>query len=338
MKIEKLNIENEKFNINLKFYFMLKHIVKTHLTDKQSFQLLEIIILNNGTNTENLISQLSIHAETFKSQVKKEALFSVIEAIETIVDVKLLSFTLKLCLIKDLLLQEAKIKEVASKNKLIKLDPLSITYDKISVYSPYTTRVNGALLSLLFFSKIEEKDLNFMSQDTCDFINELSKEAIELKAKGVEPNQIFMLMFSESINQSITSDSGSNYEDRILSILKKMGIPEQSITKTHDKNDASTEFDFFFEVDNKAYGIGAKRTLRERYKQFIKTALMSKIDVMICITLGLDLNKDKAETIRKHGVYLFVADEIYSSRLFLQKINGVYPVTQLTLDTLKNLK
>ena len=65
---------------------------------------------------------------------------------------------------------------------------------------------------------------------------------------------------------------------------------------------------------------------------------MSKIDVMICITLGLDLNKDKAETIRKHGVYLFVADEIYDSRKFLQNIDGVYPVKDLNLKTLKTIK
>jgi hypothetical protein len=85
-------------------------------------------------------------------------------------------------------------------------------------------------------------------------------------------------MFSESINQSIISDSGSNYEDRILTVLTSIGINENDISKTHDKNDSSTEFDFFFELQNKTYGIGAKRTLRERYKQFIKTAQMSNID------------------------------------------------------------
>ena len=98
---------------------------------------------------------------------------------------------------------------------------------------------------------------------------------------GVEPNQIFMLMFSESINQSIISDSGSNYEDRIMSVLTSIGIDESKIKKTHDKDDSSTEFDFFFELKNKTYGIGAKRTLRERYKQFIKTTQMTKIDVMM---------------------------------------------------------
>lgn len=338
MQKEKLKITDERFDINLKFYFMLKHIIKSKLSDNQSNAILELIVLNNGTSLHNIISELTNYTEKFKSIQKREDFISVIENIETKDDVSLLSFTLKLCLIKGLLLEEAKIRESFNKQKLTTLDPLSTSYDKISLNTPYTTRVNGALLALLFFSKIENSDLNFFSGDSYDFIRTLSEEAIVLKSKGVEANQIFMLMFSESINQSITSESGSNYEDRILAVLKKIGIPENSITKIHDKNDSSTEFDFFFEIQGKTYGIGAKRTLRERYKQFIKTSQMSKIDVMIEITLGLDLNRYKAESIRKYGVYLFVADEIYLSRAFLQKIDGVYSVKDLSLQTLKKLR
>jgi len=193
-------------------------------------------------------------------------------------------------------------------------------------------------LALLFFSQIEAGKTNFMSDDTHQFIKKLSDFAIKLKKEGVEPNQIFMLMFSESVNQSIISDSGIDYEDRILSVLTKIGTPEKNITKIHDKDDSSTEFDFFFELGKRNYGIGAKRTLRERYKQFIKTAQMSKIDIMIEITLGLDLNKEKAKSIRKHNVYIFVADEVYNSREFLKKMKGVYSVKDLTLTILKKLR
>jgi len=65
---------------------------------------------------------------------------------------------------------------------------------------------------------------------------------------------------------------------------------------------------------------------------------MSKIDVMIQITLGLDLNEEKAKTILKHGVYIFVADEIYQARKFLQELDGVYSVSDLNEKTLKTLK
>jgi len=54
-----------------------------------------------------------------------------------------------------------------------------------------------------------------MSKDSLNYISDLSKKAKKFKKNGLEPNQIFMLMFSESVNQSIISDSGTNYEERI---------------------------------------------------------------------------------------------------------------------------
>lgn len=189
---------------------------------------------------------------------------------------------------------------------------------------------------LLFFEKLGQNDCNFISKDSVNFVSGLAKQMLNLKKFGLESNQIFMLMFSESINQSIISDSGSNYENRILSVLNKIGI--KNIRKIHDESDKSTEYDFFFEIDGKSYGIGAKRTLRERYKQFIKTKLTTKIDFSIQITLGLDLFEEKAKTIVNHDAYIFVADEIYQTRAFLKKMKKVYSVKDLNLQTLKNLK
>jgi len=188
--------------------------------------------------------------------------------------------------------------------------------------------------------KLDNKEINFITTDAYNFIQDLSILAIELKEKGVEPNQIFMLMFSESINQSIISDSGSNYEERILSVLTSIGITKENNQlddRTHDKKDSSTEFDFFFELENKTYGIGAKRTLRERYKQFIKTAQMSEIDVMIEITLGIDLTEEKVKSIINHNVFLFVADEVYQSYKYLQDSKGVYSSKDLTIEILSLL-
>lgn len=338
MKIEKLKIQQEKFDINLKFYFMLKLLVKVKLSEKQAYQFLELLALWSSNDLQVVQEKLLEKIEEIKGEQKKVNLITIFESIENKVELELFVFSLKLYLIKDLLLQEAKLNDIANLSKLETLDPLSLDYDKISIYRPYSTRVNGALLALLFFSKIENKETNFVSSDSQEFIEGLSKYAISLKKHGVEPNQIFMLMFSESVNQSIISDSGGDYEDRILSVLLKIGIPQDKITKVHDKNDASTEFDFFFELENRTYGIGAKRTLRERYKQFIKTAQMSKIDVMIEITLGLDLNEEKAKTILNHNVYIFVADEVYQSREFLRKLDGVYSVKDLNFKILQKLK
>lgn len=338
MRLEKFSISRNIFDINLKFYFILKYIVKSKLTHKQITGVLDIFLQSSDVSKQITEANKYISDdEKVKSFDKKKHLYSIMERIENKDDVRLLSFSLNLFVIKDLLLQEAKMKSVIDQKKLSTLDPLSVAYDDISVLSPYTTRVNGALLALMIFSKLEEGKTNFMSEDAIEFLKTMSEETLYLKTKGLEPNQIFMLMFTESVNQSIISDSGSNYEDRIKSKLIKIGVPEDSITKIHDENDASMEYDFFFKLENKKFGIGAKRTLRERYKQFIKTNQSSHIDVMIEITIGLDLNEDKAKTILGHNTVIFVADEIYESRDFLKKMKGVYSVKSLTLKTLKSL-
>jgi hypothetical protein len=340
MTIEKLEIEKEKFDINLKFYFFLKYLVKTKLTDNQANAILKIAILSLKIDFIIIKNRIIEYIEkSIKSGSKKQKLiFEVVDEITSNIDLKLFIFSLKLYMIKDLLLQEAKLKDLLDTSKLQNLDPLSLEYDKITIFSPYSTRVNGALLSLIFFDRLDKRETNFISKEAEDFIKTLSQFAIELKNRGVEPNQIFMLMFNESINQSIISDSGSNYEDRILNVLLSIGIDESKIKKIHDKDDSSTEFDFFFELDNKTYGIGAKRTLRERYKQFIKTAQMSQIDVMIEITLGIDLTLEKVKAIRNHNIFVFVADEVYQANLYLQEIEGVYSSRDLTIEVLTSLQ
>jgi len=339
MKINKLEISKDKFDINLKFYFFLKYLVKTNLTDNQANIILKLCTLHTTNNYRTILIKIFEYvSKKIKTNSKKQKfILEVLDEIASDTDLKLFIFSLKLFLIKDLLLEEAKLKDLLDISQLENLDPLSLEYDKITIYSPYSTRVNGALLSLLFFDKLENKETNFISLEAELFIKHLSTVAIDLKNKGVEPNQIFMLMFSESINQSIISDSGSNYEDRILSVLTSIGLDEDKIEKTHDKDDSSTEFNFFFELNNKTYGIGAKRTLRERYKQFIKTAQMTTIDVMIEITLGIDLTEEKVKAIRNHNVYLFVADEIYISYQYLQDIEGIYSSKDLTLEILETL-
>ena len=47
--------------------------------------------------------------------------------------------------------------------------------------------------------------------------------------------------------------------------------------------------------------------------------------------------EEKAKTIITHGTYIFVADEIYQNRPFLQKLEKVKSVKDLTLTVLKNL-
>lgn len=337
MKLPKIEIKQEKSDINLKFYLFLKYIIKAKLRDLQVNAILqEYQLFLTAKDLElfkkSVLDNFNQPTKTAKNQF--DNLSEIFTQTNTFIDVEVLVFSLKLYLIKDLLLQEAKLKSIYDLDKLKELNPLSLEYDKITVFNPYTTRVNGALLSLAFF---ESLDNGFISKTTDEFILSLSKQSQELQKFGLEPNQIFMIVFTESINQSITSNSGTDYENRILSVLIGLGVDKDTIKKVHDNADKSTEFDLFFELNGKSYGIGAKRTLRERYKQFIKTAQMTPIDVMIEITLGTDLTQEKAKSITNHGVYLFVADEVYQANVYLQEMDMVYSCQELSLDLLRKL-
>lgn len=343
MKLPKIDLQPKKLDINLKFYFFLKYIIKAKFHDNQVLKFLENAQLFKGFShfaSFQVAILDSIPNHTKSGQNQRMILEDVFTEIDNDLSLNTFLFSLKLYLIKDLLLEEAKIKRANDMEKLSKLNPLSLEYDKITVFNPYTTRVTGALLSLAFFEGLET---GFLAQSSDDFMQNLAENAQYLIQQGIEPNQIFMLIFNESLNQSITSDSGSDYENRIKSVLLELGLSKDHIQKTHDKADSSTEFDLFFEFDGKTFGkgktfgISAKRTLRERYKQFIKTAQMSQIDVMIEITLGTDLTEEKAKAIIQHGVILLVADEIYQSQTYLQKIQGVYSCDDLDFDLLRKL-
>ncbi len=341
MKINDLEITQTKLDVNYKLYLFLKELNGGNgLTEAMLSFFLELISSFKDADYENarrlFIDKINNWPKL--SDSKKENILSLFYEIDEENDFVLLKFALKILAVKPLLLEEAKL---AQTSKLVNTDGLhllSLEFDRISKSKPYYTRVNGALVSLVFFEKIESGKDGFLLGVNADFTKSLIEEAKTICSMGVEPNQIFMIMFMECINQSIVSDAGGSYEDRIEDVLVSMGIPRESIKKIHDKDDNATEFDFFFELNGKTIGIGAKRTLRERYKQFIKTAQMSQIDIMIEVTLGLDLTQNKVEAIANHGVYLFVADEIYNSLEYLHKFDKVYPVSKFTMDVFKSLK
>lgn len=334
-----MKIQNEKFNINLKFYFFLKNLIKIKFSNIQIMKILNLS-QNSKNSPTRLLEQthIFINTQTKNGMNQKQLFEQIANEIHNEIDFKLFYFSIKLFSLKDLLLELAKLRQLDINISLQKIDPLSLEYDKLTMYKPYSTRVEGALLSLIMFDYLEKGLMIFNQNFDGEYIKDLSNLAIKLKQHGLESNQIFMLIFNESINQSIISDSGSNYEERIRIKLNSIGLDDKSIKKKHDENDNSTEFDFFFTLENRTYGIGAKRTLRERYKQFIKTSQMSHLDVMIEITLGVDLTEEKVKAIRNHNVYLFISDEIYQQFNYLKNIKGIYSTKDLSLDLLKNLK
>jgi hypothetical protein len=339
LKIQKGKITKEKIDINFKFYNFIKKLNSTDgLSESLLKKFFEIMIVNKNEEVDEVRDMIKAQTEKINNSSRRKNIDSILNEVENEIDLDIFSFSLKLLIIRPLLFEEAKLIEDSKITELSEVHPLSLEYDKISKYKPYYARVNGALLSLLFFEKLENDDKDFIAEASEDFIRQIFSEYKKLKKAGVEPNQIFMIMFNESINQSIISDAGVSYEDRLLNVLISLGIKKEQIEKIHDEDDKSTEFDFFFTLGNKKYGIGAKRTLRERYKQFIKTAKKSSADVFIEVTLGTDLSEQKTKSIRNYSVYLFVADEIYERRPYLKSADGVYPASQMTKELLESLR
>lgn len=110
MGIEKLKIQKNQFDINLKFYFILKYLLKAGLNEKDIKKIIEIYSLNKGLFFKNaLLSSMNDLYGTSKSGLKKkDFLTDILDLFETDLDSELFIFGLKLIAIKPLLLQEAK--------------------------------------------------------------------------------------------------------------------------------------------------------------------------------------------------------------------------------------
>ena len=149
MKINKLEIKEDKFDVNLVFYNFLKKITQAKFTDNQINSILAIYFSNSKKDVEIIKDLIWNYFDEEIKRGDKSLLYTSIEDVD-VATIDIFVFALKLNLIKDLLLQEAKIAQTLKAQKLQNLDQLSLAYDKISTQVAYATRISGALLSLLF--------------------------------------------------------------------------------------------------------------------------------------------------------------------------------------------
>lgn len=203
--------------------------------------------------------------------------------------------------------------------------PLSLKYDNITSTAIYMQRS----ITLRFIDSHIYKLYNS---------DDLFKKVInKLQSYNISVNSSYYPIITESLKQSTISKGGANYEDLIEKYLLDIGL--NNIQRFNHDDVGSLENDFKFLYNGCKYGISAKKTLRERYKQYVN--LIEKntdIDIFLTITLGTDLTEEKAKIIQSFGVYIFVSPEIYNSYRYLQDINGIYNIFDLNLDLLVSLK
>lgn len=109
MKIPKIDVPQAKLDINLKFYFFLKYIVKAKLNATQIADILkEYHLFNVSKDLENfkqyVLSQFNKPTKSAKNQY--DNLSDIFIEIDNDLLVNVFVFSLKLFLIKDLLLKK----------------------------------------------------------------------------------------------------------------------------------------------------------------------------------------------------------------------------------------
>ncbi len=331
-----IRVKKEKFEINNFFYSCLKILNSNDgLTPKQLLQTFDII--SNAKDYYSFINSFNtIILDKIKSVQKKIILNKLLKEINSEDSYKVFVFANYILKFKPLLMEYSKLIEVDSLFDDSFL--LSLERDNETKFIPYAFRVNGALISLIFFDFIDkrEKDNFPTSKYQETFIDKLFDLYKELNRLGLESSIIFTIILQESISQSIKSTAGSTLEDYVITILYNENIKE--IDKKIDSKNKEIEYDHFFILNKKKYGISTKRTLRERYKQFkkVKTA---EADIFIHITSGLDLNEQKAKTITgtSFGCYLFVFPEIYEKTDYMIKNKRIFSTRDLKIEVLKEL-
>ena len=98
MGIEKINIEKDKFDINLKFYFILKYLTKANLNSNDINKILELYSLSKNFFKNDFIYKIDeIFNINTKSGIKKsEYLKNIFELLDNDLDIILFIFSIKL--------------------------------------------------------------------------------------------------------------------------------------------------------------------------------------------------------------------------------------------------
>ena len=334
-----MDISKEEYRNNLLFYTILKNLIKCKLSENKMVILQQLIEENRDLSSNKLVDFLSelVVSENTKTYDDYVTLLNLCNEKNHIMWCDLVNLSIELLLLKNLILEEAKSYAKTQYNEGIanNKDRLSFNYDMINLEYPYGQRVISALLVYTLTNVNRESQFILeTSGKAVKALNEKIKDATN-KYK-INANNIFMIIMDESINQSIVSTAGSSYESRVESVL--LNISDNVRTHVHDKFINSVEYDYTFELDGKIYGVNAKRTLRERYKQNFEDVNQLSVDAMFLVTLGIDLNEEKLNNImQRHGYYIVVAQEVYDSQQYFKKNKRVISSKNFNAETLRKL-
>ena len=334
-----MDITTVEYKNNLLFYTILKNLIKCHLSENKMILFQQLIEENKNLEYSKLIEFLgqNVVNEKVRAYDDYSTLLNLCNSENCEMWSDLTSLSIDLLLSKNLILEEAKsyAKIQYDDGLATHKDKLSFGYDMVNLEYPYGQRVISALL--VYTLTNVDRDTEFILETSGKTVKKLNEKIRYVTKKyNINANNIFMIVMDESINQSITSTAGSSYESRVNSVL--LNISDNVRTHAHDKFINSVEYDYTFELDGKTYGVSAKRTLRERYKQNFEDVNQLSVDAMFLVTLGIDLNEEKLNNImQRHGYYVIIAQEVYDSKQYFQKNGRVISSKNLDAEKLRKL-
>lgn len=339
---KKIEINDVTYDNNLQFYTILKLLIKCKLSDKQLILFQDTLqknfnIENKITLEKLLLSNSAIVTEGTQKYEDLCMLLNTMAHTDFIMWKNMIDVSIELMLIKDLILQESKAYANNQYKEVIRSlnDKLSLEYDMSKLSLPYGQRVISSLL--VYVLTDVERNNEYILEASRKTIKDFSEKIIELTSLyDINCNNMFSLIMTESVNQSIISDAGQSYESRVEE--KFIPIVDKMNGHSHDSKISSVEYDFTFELNKLKCGISAKRTLRERYKQNFEDVELLDVDYMFLITLGIDLTEDKLNNIlEKHGIYVIVSQEVYESKDYMKNCSRVISSKNLSRALLEQL-
>ena len=99
MVSSKMRVSSEDFNINLKFYYMLKFIVKASLSNKNINSFMNLCTLVKKDNIDFFTEKFEGLIESKVPDSKKDSMYSILDGIESFLDVQIFSLALNLFII-----------------------------------------------------------------------------------------------------------------------------------------------------------------------------------------------------------------------------------------------
>ncbi len=334
-----MKISNEEYSNNLLFYTILKNLIKCKLKENKMIQFEQLIKENKELGALKLVEFLSsqIVRDNVKTYDDYLTLINLCDEKNYLMWCDLMILSIELLLAKNLILEEAKNYAKNEYNEGISSikDRLSFNYDLINLEYPYGQRVISALL--VYALTDMKRKTEFILESSGKSIKKLNELIAYTTDKyKINANNIFMIIMDESVNQSIISTAGLSYESRVESVL--YSISDKVKPHAHDRFINSVEYDFTFELNDKIYGVSAKRTLRERYKQNFEDVNQLSVDAMFLVTLGIDLNEEKLNNImQRHGYFIVISQEIYESKPYFKKSKRVISSKNFNKETLEKL-